>query len=216
MRNKIYFLLLILTPLVSYSQIGISIAGSSHFTAGQTILPLQNGTFETAKYEVRNNSISLDWNTGRRLIIGEIWCVLGITYNIIKTDYDFPETNLINYELIERRLVPSIALQYVLVSTGSLRIYSSIGTYTIFENLNLEEESNLDLDLIDNYAYNGIIPFMRTGAQLNLGKFTINPFVGYEFETIYFDKFSDISKSDFEKSLENAGIRTGLRFGILF
>ena len=92
-------------------------------------------------------------------------------------------------------------------------MYSSIGTYAILENLNLNQDNNSDIDV---YEYNGIIPFIRTGVKLSMGNFTINPFIGYEFETIYFDNFSDISSADIESSIQNAGIRTGLRFGILF
>ena len=212
---KKYFFILFLIPLINYTQIGISLSGNSQFTTGQTILPLANGEFQSANYEMRNNSISLDWSTGRRLIIGEIWCVLGITYTINNSKYTSTNINAIidDYELVERRLIPSFSLQYVLMQRGFFRMYSSIGTYAILENLNLNQDNNSDIDV---YEYNGIIPFIRTGVKLSMGNFTINPFIGYEFETIYFDNFSDISSADIESSIQNAGIRTGLRFGILF
>ena len=120
-----------------------------------------------------------------------------------------------NYEIIERRLVPSLSIQYVLAKNNLLRLYSSIGSYGIFENLNLDQDSNLDLET-SIYKYNSLIPFIRLGVQLNMGTFTINPFISYEFQNIYFDRLSDISSEILQRSLENAGVRTGLRFGILF
>ena len=213
--KKYSFILLFLIPLINYTQVGISISGNSQFITGQTILPLANGEFQSANYEMRNNAISLDWTTGRRLLIGEIWCVLGMTYTINNSKYNSTNINAIidDYELVERRLIPSVALQYVLMQRGFLRMYSSIGTYAILENLNLNQDNDADIQV---YEYNGIIPFIRTGLKLSMGNFTINPFIGYEFETIYFDDFSDISSADIESSIKNAGIRTGLKFGILF
>ena len=76
MKNCIY--ILILLPFLCYGQIGIGISGNSYFTTGQTILPLEGGVFETVNYELRNNAISLDWNTGRKFIelIKEGWARL--------------------------------------------------------------------------------------------------------------------------------------------
>jgi hypothetical protein len=212
---KKYFFILLLTPLINLSQIGISVSGSSQFTTGQTIIPLMNGEFESVNYELRNNSISLDWTTGRRLVIGEIWCVLGVKYAITNSKYNSNELNynIANYKLVERRLIPSLAIQYVLMQRGFFRIYSSLGTYAILENLNLNQDNSSDIQV---QQYNSLIPFIRTGLKLSMGNFTINPFIGYEFETIYFDTLNEISSADIENAIKNAGIRTGLRFGILF
>ena len=86
---------------------------------------------------------------------------------------------------------------------------------TIIENLNIDYPNNVDLDA-SVHTYNGIIPFIRSGLQLNLGLFTINPFVGYDLQTIYFDKLDDISSSDLKESLKQGAIRTGIEFGIMF
>ena len=212
-----YIYILILFPCLCYSQIGIGMSGTSNFTTGQTIFPVEEGVFETVNYELRNNSIGLDWNTGRRFIIGEIWCMIGITYNISKTFYSFSESNIpiSNYEIIERRLIPSLTLEYVFLRRSNFLIYSGIGTYAILENLNLDQDNEIELN-ISTHQYNGVIPFIRTGIRLNKGNFTINPFVGYELQTIYFDEFSEIFGDELQESFSNGNIRTGLRFGILF
>ena len=215
MKNYIYVFILI--PMISFSQIGISISGNSYFTTGQTLLPLDNGVFETVNYEIRNNGISLDWNTGRRLIIGEVWCMIGMTYNVTKTMYDWSETdaNIANYDIVERRLIPSVKFEYVFLRNEYMALYSGIGGYGIFENLNLDQNNNVDLSTL-THKYNGIIPFLRAGIKLNRGNFTINPFIGYELEPIYFDEWSNISSEDIDQSFENANIRTGVQFGIFF
>lgn len=215
MKNYIYLFMLI--PMISFSQIGISISGNSYFTNGQTLLPLENGIFETVNYEMRNNGISLDWNTGRRLIIGEVWCMIGMTYNVTKTMYDWSETdtNIDNYDIVERRLIPSIKFEYVFLKNEYMALYSGIGGYGIFENLNLDQNNNVDLSTL-THKYNGIIPFLRAGIKLNRGNFTINPFIGYELEPIYFDEWSNISSEDIDQSFEDANIRTGVQFGIFF
>jgi hypothetical protein len=215
MKNYIYLFMLI--PMISFSQIGISISGNSYFTNGQTLLPLENGIFETVNYEMRNNGISLDWNTGRRLIIGEVWCMIGMTYNVTKTMYDWSETdtNIDNYDIVERRLIPTIKFEYVFLRNEYMALYSGIGGYGIFENLNLDQNNNVDLSTL-THKYNGIIPFLRAGIKLNRGNFTINPFIGYELEPIYFDEWSNISSEDIDQSFENANIRTGVQFGIFF
>jgi len=214
---KKYFLLLVILPYFSWTQIGISVSGSSQFTTGQQLLPLENTVFQPVFYESRNNNISLSMARGRRLIIGEIWLKLRMTYSVINTQYDFSNTNpvLINYDIVDRRLMPGVELQYVLLRTQGLYIYSSMGSYTIIENLNIDYPNNVDLDA-SVHTYNGIIPFIRSGLQLNLGLFTINPFVGYDLQTIYFDKLGDISSSDLKESLKQGAIRTGIEFGIMF
>lgn len=215
MKQFIY--LLVLIPVASLGQIGISLSGNSYFTTGQTILPIENGDFETVNYEIRNNGIALDWNTGRRLIIGELWCMLGMTYNIRKTVYNWSETNtnIADYEIVERRLIPSIRFEYVFLRNQFMALYSGLGGYAIFENLNLDQNNNLDLNTL-THKYNGIIPFFRAGIKFNRGNFTINPFIGYELETIYFDQLSNISTEEWKESFDNANIRSGIRFGLLF
>ena len=68
----------------------------------------------------------------------------------------------------------------------------------------------------DLYEYNGIIPFVRTGLQLNYGRFFINPFISFDLQQINFNKFSDILDSDIEEIIKNYTVRTGLEFGIMF
>tara|TARA_B100001250_G_scaffold100318_1_gene84364 strand:+ start:1126 stop:1755 length:630 start_codon:yes stop_codon:yes gene_type:complete len=209
--------MLLLIPLMNYSQIGIGISGNSYFTTGQTVLPIENGVFETVNYELRNNGISLEWNTGRRLIIGEVWCMVSMTYNVKKTFYNWSETNadIPNYDIIERRLIPSVIFEYVFLRTEYLFLYSGLGSYAILENLNLDQDTDVDLNIL-THQYNGIVPFIRAGIKINRGNFTINPFLSYEFQTIYFDEFSNISSEKIENAFEDATIRTGLRFGLLF
>ena len=73
-----------------------------------------------------------------------------------------------------------------------------------------------DEDDNDLYEYNGIIPFARTGLQLNYGRFFINPFISFDLQQINFNKFSDILDTDIEEIIKNYTVRTGLEFGIMF
>ena len=131
--------------------------------------------------------------------------------------YDWSETdaNIANYDIVERRLIPSVKFEYVFLRNEYMALYSGIGGYAIVENLNLDQNNNSDLSTL-THKYNGIIPFLRAGIKLNRGNFTINPFIGYELEPIYFDEWNNISSEDIDASFENANIRTGVRFGILF
>ena len=96
-----------------------------------------------------------------------------------------------------------------------MALYTGMGGYAIFENLNLDQDNTLDLNTL-THEYNGIIPFLRAGIKLNRGSLTINPFIGYELKTIYFDQLGNISSEDLQESFDNANIRTGIRFGVLF
>ena len=149
-------------------------------------------------------------------MIGEIWLRLQLTYRVVNTSYDFTDTNptIINYETTDRSFIPSLELQHVLLRTQGLYIYYSIGSYAIIENLNIDHPNNEEMDL-SVYEYNGLMPFIRSGLQVSLGRFTVNPFIGYNLETIYFNQLNEIS-SYLKESFNNGALRTGLEFGVFF
>ena len=127
-------------------------------------------------YETRNNKITLSIFRGRKFKIGTIAIKANVSYSINNTQYDSGNTpNIPNYETIKKSLIPSIELWYIMFQTKTTFIYVSIGGYGIIEDLNIfTSEDNDDL-----YEYNGIIPFARTGLQLNYGRFFINPFISF-------------------------------------
>ena len=77
----------------------------------------------------------------------------------------------------------------------------------IIQNLNFEN---------DVYEYNSLVPFLRTGVQLNYNRFFLNPFISFDLEQIRFNSFSDIFNADVGDKIKNYSIRTGLECGILF
>ena len=208
-----YIFLLTLIPVISLSQSGISISGLSQFYTGQSIVPINAETFSPITYETRNNKITLSIFRGRKFIIGTIAINAKLSYSINKTQYDLENTlNIPNYETIKKSLIPSLELWYIMFQTKTTFIYVSIGGYGIIEDLNIfTSEDNNDL-----YEYNGIIPFVRTGLQLNYRRFFINPFISFDLQQINFNKFSDILDSDIEEIIKNYTVRTGLEFGIMF
>ena len=213
MKKKIF--LLIIIPFISLSQSGISISGLSQFNVGQSIFPSNEG-FHPVSYEVRNNKITLSIFRGRKLKIGTIAVKGNVSYDINNTYY-YAESNLNipNYEVIKRSLIPSLELWYIVFQNEKVFIYTSLGSYGVIENLNIDQESNVDLE-ISVYEHNGIIPFIRTGVQLNYGRFFINPFISFDLQKIDFNKFNDIFEANLKEAIENYTIRTGLEFGIMF
>tara|TARA_B100000902_G_C27319427_1_gene923389 strand:+ start:5612 stop:6259 length:648 start_codon:yes stop_codon:yes gene_type:complete len=214
---KYFFFLLIPFFCCSQNQLGISISGGSSYIEGQQLINIENTDFSPVNYEARHNKVSIGCARGRRIIIGEVWLRLQLTYSVINTSYDFSDTNptIINYETINRSFIPSLELQHVVLRTQGLYVYYSIGSYTIIENLNIDHPNNEELDL-SVYEYNGLMPFIRSGLQLSLGRFTINPFIGYNMETIYFNQLNDISSNSLKESFNNGALRTGLEFGVFF
>jgi hypothetical protein len=64
--------------------------------------------------------------------------------------------------------------------------------------------------------YNALIPFVRSGLQINYGKLFINPFISFDLDKIKFDEFNEFLDTDFKQLIKDYSIRTGVKFGIMF
>ncbi len=207
-----YILILILVPLIGLSQSGISVSGSSQFNIGETIFPLDNN-YIPISYEQRNNSVTLSLFRGRKFRIGTIALKGSLSYNIEKTKYQNNINNPVlassidNYTTIKRSLIPSLEIWHIFFQNEKTFLYASIGGYGIIQNLNFEN---------DVYEYNSLVPFLRTGVQLNYNRFFLNPFISFDLEQIRFNSFTDIFNADMGDKIKNYSIRTGLECGILF
>ncbi len=207
-----YILILILVPLIGLSQSGISVSGSSQFNIGETIFPLDNN-YIPISYEQRNNSVTLSLFRGRKFRIGTIALKGSLSYNIEKTKYQNNINNPVlassidNYKTIKRSLIPSLEIWHIFFQNEKTFLYASIGGYGIIQNLNFEN---------DVYEYNSLVPFLRTGVQLNYNRFFLNPFISFDLEQIRFNSFTDIFNADMGDKIKNYSIRTGLECGILF
>jgi len=80
------------------------------------------------------------------------------------------------------------------------------------EDLNLLSSNNEQNTL----NYNAIIPFLRSGLQINYGKLFINPFISFDLDKIEFGEVNEILDADFKQLIKDYSIRTGLNFGIMF
>ena len=83
---KKYIFLLVIFPLLSFGQSGISMSGLSQFNTGESIV-LIDGSIEPLTYEQRNNSITVSIFRGRKFSIGTIALKGDISYSIEKTNY---------------------------------------------------------------------------------------------------------------------------------
>ena len=211
---KKYIFLLVIFPLWSFGQSGISMSGLSQFNTGESIV-LINGSIEPLTYEQRNNSITVSIFRGRKFSIGTIALKGDISYSIEKTNY-FNESIPINdYEIITRSLVPSLELLYILFQSKKAFLYSSLGSYAVIQNLNISEENHVVTeDFLSKY--NSITPFARIGFQVNSGRFFINPFISFDLEKINFNSIDEVFTVDLKEKIENYSIKTGLSFGIMF
>ena len=209
---KKYIFILLLLPVVSVSQSGISVSGSSQFNIGETIIPTGNN-FLPLSYEQRNNSITLSLFRGRRFRIGTFALKGSLSYSIEKTKYQNKTNNVLiasninNYETIKRSLIPSLEIWHILFQSEKAFLYASMGGYGIIQNLNFEN---------DVYEYNSLVPFLRTGIQLNYNRFFLNPFISFELEQVQFNTVSDLFSTNIRDNIKNYNIRTGLECGILF
>ncbi len=207
-----YIFILVFFPLTALSQSGISISGASQFSIGETIVPLDHN-YVPLYYEQRNNSITLSLFRGRKFRIGTIALKGSLSYRIENTKYQNKINNLLleasinNYETIKRSLIPSLEIWHIFFQSQKTFLYASIGGYGIIQNLNFEN---------DVYEYNSLVPFLRTGIQLNYNRFFLNPFISFDLEQIEFNSIADIFNADMEDKIKNYSIRTGLEFGILF
>ncbi len=207
-----YILILILVPIIGLSQSGISVSGSSQFNIGETIFPVDNN-YVPISYEQRNNSVTLSLFRGRKFRIGTIALKGSLSYNIEKTKYQNNINNPVlassidNYKTIKRSLIPSLEIWHIFFQNEKTFLYASIGGYGIIQNLNFKN---------DVYEYNSLVPFLRTGVQLNYNRFFLNPFISFDLEQIRFNSFTDIFNADMGDKIKNYSIRTGLECGILF
>lgn len=207
-----YIFILILVPLIGLSQSGISVSGSSQFNIGETIFPVDNN-YIPISYEQRNHSVTLSLFRGRKFRIGTIALKGSLSYNIEKTKYQNNINNPVlassidNYKTIKRSLIPSLEIWHIFFQNEKTFLYASIGGYGIIQNLNFEN---------DVYEYNSLVPFLRTGVQLNYNRFFLNPFISFDLDQIRFNSFTDIFNADMGDKIKNYSIRTGLECGILF
>ena len=206
-----YLFILIFIPLISLSQSGISISGSSQFNIGETIFPTNNN-YIPISYEQRNNSITLSLFRGRKFKIGTIALKGSISYSIEKTKYHNINTLLSisginNYKIIKRILIPSLEIWHILFQSDKTFLYASIGGYGIIQNLNFKNDIS---------EYNSLVPFLRTGVQLNYNRFFLNPFISFDLEQIKFNSVNEIFNTNMGDKIKNHSVRTGLEFGILF
>jgi len=211
---KKYILFLILIPLLSISQSGISLSGLSQFQTGQSILPLSlNTDFNPIKHESRNHQIMLSIFRGRKFKIGTFAVKASIAYNINKIDYDPNKEVLIeNFIVNKKSLMPIIEIWHIIFQTQNSFLYTSIGGFGVIEELKIKKPNTNE----DSYNYNNIIPFFRTGIQINYGKFFINPFLSFDLQEISFSEIKEINSIDFKSKIKNYTLRSGLEFGIMF
>jgi len=209
---KKYVFILLILPYIGLSQSGISLSGSSQFNIGETIIPTP-GNYLPLSYEQRNHSITLSIFRGRKFRIGTLALKGSLSYRIEKTKYENNINNLLieetlhDYETTKRKLVPSIEIWHILFQSEKTFLYASIGSYGVIQNLNFEN---------DVFEYNSLIPFLRTGLQLNYNRFFVNPFIGFDLEQIKFNAVNDIFNANMKDKIKNYSLRTGLEFGILF
>ena len=208
--KKLLFIL-VLIPLTAVCQSGISLSGSSQFSNNQSLIIDANNVFSTTPVEIRKNELSLSIFRGRKFIIGTIALNASVSYSVSKTNY-IGEIVLEDYEIIKKSIIPSVELWYILLQTKTTFLYTSIGGYGILEDLNLFSANN-DQNTLN---YNAIIPFLRSGLQINYGKLFINPFISFDLDKIEFDEFNEILDADFKQLIKDYSIRTGVNFGIMF
>jgi len=211
---KNYIFLLFLIPVISFSQSGISVSGTSQFNIGESIIPV-GSHYEPISYDQRNNNITVSVFRGRKFSIGTFALKGSVSYRTENTKYN---TNLIdvnNYDIVTRSLMPSLEVWYIFFQRDNIFLYASTGGYGIIQNLNIEKTTSFDLEK-NTYDYNSLVPFFRTGMQLNYNRFFMNPFVSFDLEKIDFNTFNNIFEIDFKEKIKNYNIRTGIEFGIMF
>ena len=208
--KKLLFIL-VLIPLTAVCQSGISLSGSSQFSNNQSLIIDADNVFSTTPVEIRKNELSLSIFRGRKFIIGTIALNASVSYSVSKTNY-IGEIVLEDYEIIKKSIIPSVELWYILLQTRTTFLYTSIGGYGILEDLNLFSANN-DQNTLN---YNAVIPFLRSGLQINYGKLFINPFISFDLDKIEFDEFNEILDADFKQLIKDYSIRTGVNFGIMF
>jgi len=208
--KKVFFIIL-LSPLVSMSQSGISLSGSSQFSTGQSIILDTNDTFYSTPVETRNNELSLSIFRGRKFKIGTIALNASISYRINKITYT-DNINFSDLEIIKKHIIPSAEIWYILLQNKTTFLYASIGGYGIMEDLNIFNSNEQDNTL----NYNTLIPFIRSGLQINYGKLFINPFISFDLDKIEFNTINEVFDANISQMIKNYSIRSGMKFGIMF
>jgi len=211
---KKYFFIILTFPIFAFCQSGISLSGGSQFYNGQVIIPTATETFSPVNYQSRDHSVTLSIFRGRKFKLGTFALNANLSYSINNIHYKPEDNNLgiPNYETIKKSLIPRLELWYIMFQTEKTFIYTSLGGYGIIQDINMfaSEEEN------EAYEYNGLIPFIRTGMQINYGKFFINPFISFDLQEINYNNVSDIFDIDIKETINNYNIRSGLEFGIMF
>ena len=199
--------------MISIGQSGISLSGSSEFSHGQSIIPVNLEAYTSMNYKSRNNQITLSIFRGRKFKIGTFAINASLTYNINNTQYEANSImEISDYEVITKNIIPKLELWHIVLQMNNVFIYNSIGGYGILQDLNLSESSGQN----ELYEYNSIIPFLRTGVQISYGKFFVNPFISFDLQEITFEELSDITSVNLKKTIQNYTFRSGLEFGIMF
>ena len=213
MKKLIITFILLITPMISIGQSGISLSGSSEFRHGQSIIPVNLEAYTSMNYKSRNNQITLSIFRGRKFKIGTFAINASLTYNINNTQYEANSIiEISDYEVITKNIIPKLELWHIVLQRNNVFIYNSIGGYGILQDLNLSESSGQN----ELYEYNSIIPFLRTGVQISYGKFFVNPFISFDLQEITFEELSDITSVNLKKTIQNYTFRSGLEFGIMF
>tara|TARA_B100000427_G_C15449884_1_gene569088 strand:- start:547 stop:1182 length:636 start_codon:yes stop_codon:yes gene_type:complete len=210
---KKYIFLLCITPLISISQSGISLSGSSQFYTGQSIIPLSSGNFYPVNLKSRNHQITLSIFRGKKFKIGTFAINASLSYSINNVRYSMEEEVAIDdYETTQISIMPKVGLWHIIFQKQNIFIYTSVGGFAVIEDLNIISPENKETP----YEYNVMIPFFRTGIQLNYGKFFINPFISFDLQEIDFVELKNIGDLNLKEKLTNYTIRSGLEFGIMF
>ena len=215
--NK-YILLLIFIPIIGLSQnSSIFITGSSTQNNGTELLTIGDGEYIPSKIQGRTSSLGLYLSQDVNLLIGNYTLVLGASYEMSETNYDFSESNPIyaNYAEINNTIIPLVELRYRVLQLEDLfHVYASAGAMVFMESLSWNYTDNI-FEPYD-YDYNYLWPFIRLGVDLDVGLFNVEPFISYQMDPIYFDDFSEIEVVDLENAFEEAGIVTGINFSLGF
>ena len=91
-------------------------------------------------------------------------------------------------------MIPSLEIWHIFFQNEKTFLYASIGGYGIIQNLNFEN---------DVYEYNSLVPFLRTGVQLNYNRFFLNPFISFDLEQIKFNSINDIFNANMGDKIKN-------------
>ena len=196
------------------AQSGISVSAKSQFNIGQTILSINEANFQAVDYHENNHALTLAIQKGKKFRLGTMGIKAKFSYSINNINYNLENFSTYNNTLSTRskNIIPELEFWYVLMQRQNLYIYSSFGNYGVL--------SKLDVDLSDSansdYNFKKIIPYLRLGLQIDLGRFFLNPFINLEMEGFEFDEIGDFLEIDYKDQINKNTIRSGLELGIFF